>query len=454
MKRIALFITTLFAALSICVCTYAYDIKNTAELFAEFSPEITVVSKDIDQVIADIFEYDPRLVMYYKGYNSVYNSFIATIKPVYTNTDVALTDIYTAKSKEEFTDLITRAMLYGRTRLCVVGINMPVSSTPLNDYIEEVSESCPLAYMGYRGHRTTTIDSKQGAYTCYVIDLEYDYQPDILLQMKKLTEQKAAEIVSTNICENMPPYMKEYIIHDYIVENCQYATDYDTNPNPDYYTAYGALIGGKAVCNGYAYAAKLLLDLCGIENSIITGTSKGIGHAWNIVKLDDAYYHMDTTWDDPVSFDGLDHHTHEYYNMNDGEISRDHIWELQKYPKAMGGTYTLANTEKLIRNDGNSYNARYKSFPSVFGKYPELGESENPNKKPVQSEQSSDNMDIFTDKFFYNEDNTPKTDKAHEIIFIVTEHIRDHKEYYLGACIVLILLLIINRKIKKRRDRR
>ncbi len=453
MKKTALFIITLISTLGLVASVHAYDVKNTAELFAEFSPEITVVTKDINKVMSDVFEYDPRLVMYYKGYNSVYNSIVATIKPLYTNTDVPLNSIYTAKNKEEFTELITRAMLYGKTKLCVVGINMPADTTPINDYVESVGDSCPLAYMGYKGHRITTLDSKQGEYTCYVIDLEYDHDAQTLLQMKRDTERKSVEIVGTYIKEDMPPYMKEYLIHEYIVKNCKYATDYNTNPDPDYYMAYGALVEGKAVCNGYAYATKLLLDLCGIENHIVMGTSKGIGHAWNLVKLDNDYYHLDTTWDDPVTFDGLDYNTHEYYNLSDSEISKDHIWETQKYPSATGSTYDLKNTEDLIEGKLYMYDKKYTSLPSAFGRYPELGESVNPNEQKKQTEQSTDDMDVFTDKFFYNGDKTPKTGAVHELLYLAIENIRTHRKYYTGVCIFLIILLIINRIIKKKRDR-
>lgn len=64
------------------------------------------------------------------------------------------------------------------------------------------------------------------------------------------------------------------------------------------YTAYGALVEGDAVCQGYALAYKLLLDKCGIDSVLVT--SNEMGHAWNLVKLDGSWYHVDVTWDDPT----------------------------------------------------------------------------------------------------------------------------------------------------------
>jgi hypothetical protein len=50
----------------------------------------------------------------------------------------------------------------------------------------------------------------------------------------------------------------------------------------------------KAVCAGYAKAMQYLLNRMGIECLYVTSDT----HAWNIVKLEGDYYHMDVTWGD------------------------------------------------------------------------------------------------------------------------------------------------------------
>ena len=63
-------------------------------------------------------------------------------------------------------------------------------------------------------------------------------------------------------------------------------------------------LDGKAVCEGYARAMQYLLQKCGIECAETVGYirkesgEKGEPHAWNILKIDGDYYHLDTTWDD------------------------------------------------------------------------------------------------------------------------------------------------------------
>lgn len=87
-------------------------------------------------------------------------------------------------------------------------------------------------------------------------------------------------------------------IHNYLALTCAY--DYenyqqDTIPR-DSYTAYGALVKRKAVCQGYSLAFELLMQQLGIPCAIVE--SDTMNHAWNAVQLDGAWYHVDVTWDD------------------------------------------------------------------------------------------------------------------------------------------------------------
>jgi hypothetical protein len=75
---------------------------------------------------------------------------------------------------------------------------------------------------------------------------------------------------------------------------CDY--DYSESAEGDYtkYTTYGAIINGKAVCQGYASLFYRLSKEIDLESRVITSTN----HAWNIVKIKNYYYNVDATWDD------------------------------------------------------------------------------------------------------------------------------------------------------------
>ena len=66
--------------------------------------------------------------------------------------------------------------------------------------------------------------------------------------------------------------------------------------------AYGILVAGTAVCNGYAQAFQLLAAASGITSVVVTGEANGGvttgSHAWNRVLIDGRWLVVDTTWDD------------------------------------------------------------------------------------------------------------------------------------------------------------
>ena len=84
----------------------------------------------------------------------------------------------------------------------------------------------------------------------------------------------------------------------------------------DSYTAYGALIEGNAVCQGYTEAMALFLDRLNVTNYRIRSGS----HAWNALYLDDHWYHLDVTWDDPVMEDGSNYLQYTYYLVDNDTL--------------------------------------------------------------------------------------------------------------------------------------
>lgn len=143
-------------------------------------------------------------------------------------------------------------------------------------------------------------------------------------------------------------YEKELWIHDYIVTHTAYgyAEGEDAqSPNSQAHESYGALVSHKAVCNGYSFAMKLLCNLAGLDCRIITGQGNEENHAWNLVKLDGEWYHVDVTWDDP-SPDKEGRIIYTYFNINDDRASLGHSWNTNRYPQA-----TCMDDNYYIKND-------------------------------------------------------------------------------------------------------
>ena len=84
----------------------------------------------------------------------------------------------------------------------------------------------------------------------------------------------------------------------WICQNVSY--DYAHVGNTEYlkqFSAYGALVEGTAVCQGYAVLLYRLLLESGVDVRVIPGTGNGALHAWNIAELNGVYYNLDSTWD-------------------------------------------------------------------------------------------------------------------------------------------------------------
>lgn len=156
----------------------------------------------------------------------------------------------------------------------------------------------------------------------------------------KLEFDDAIERILYKINETQTDFEKEVIIHDLLCKRVVYDSEFDRQGENTVYTAYGALVNGHAVCEGYARAFKLLCYYAGLECILITGDSKGAGHMWNMVKLEGNWYHVDVTWDDLRS---EPHHT--YLNLTELQIRADHNIDVNF------SDILLSNTIP-----GNSYN--------------------------------------------------------------------------------------------------
>lgn len=112
-------------------------------------------------------------------------------------------------------------------------------------------------------------------------------------------------------------------LHDWLIYNANYDDTY-TNFGPE-----GVLLYGRGVCSSYSAAYQLLLDEFGIECKIVE--SPEMNHAWNMVKIDGQWCHVDCTFDDPIGGDG---ENRQYFGLTDTLIKRDHKWDDSATPEA------------------------------------------------------------------------------------------------------------------------
>ncbi|MBR5405528.1 MAG: leucine-rich repeat protein [Oscillospiraceae bacterium] len=112
-------------------------------------------------------------------------------------------------------------------------------------------------------------------------------------------------IVATETDPWMNDALKARQLHDWLVRHCEYEdrlngeslNDNENHVASSVFLSYAINVRGEGigetVCDGFAKAYTMLLTTAGIESYHVGNA----GHAWNLVRIGDSYYHADVTWD-------------------------------------------------------------------------------------------------------------------------------------------------------------
>lgn len=201
------------------------------------------------------------------------------------------------------------------------------SSQVLYDVVfEQLRDEYMVETLGMQSYRATYWNLPSGMVRVKLdmIWLDDEYTLEQVKEMKNQTLTKAKEVIRQLDLANKNDYEKVFAVNQYLCDNCVYP---DAEPYTNIsHTPYGALIEKSAVCEGYARAAQLILSLCGMDSFYVVGETSGGGHAWNLVKVDGAYYQLDCTWND------ADYQPNLYFLVTDSYMSLSRTWDRQRYP--------------------------------------------------------------------------------------------------------------------------
>ena len=143
-------------------------------------------------------------------------------------------------------------------------------------------------------------------------------------------------------CGSASPLDTARRIHDALCESIVYTDDEETDEDD---TAIGALLSGKANCDGYADAFYLIGTLAGLEVRYQHGDSrvKGTGvvtfgdtvtHMWNLLKLSGTWRVVDVTWDDDEDLGPA----YTWFNIGKDRASLSHLWNEETSVELLGRT--------------------------------------------------------------------------------------------------------------------
>ena len=151
--------------------------------------------------------------------------------------------------------------------------------------------------------------------------LNYQYSKTTYQSMLSDVEDIANNLIKDLKGKNLTDLETALIIHDRLAVLCEYdyenflkyeGGDYDAIPF-DSFNIYGVFVKNTAVCEGYSYAYKYLLNKMGIDAWVCK--SDTLQHMWNVVEIDGKNYHVDLTYDDPA-YDITGRVMHDYFLLS------------------------------------------------------------------------------------------------------------------------------------------
>lgn len=252
---------------------------------------------------------------------------------------------------------------------------------------------------GYTGSRSV----KSGVYA-YTLNVTFKYM-STAEEERALDDEVERILKQLNLSQDNE-YQKVKKIYDYITSNVTY--DYgaaymlseiealqSSYPNmtnseinqyydamvkkyPNAWSAYGAAVKKKCVCQGYANLFYRLAREAGLSVRSIRGTSFSGGHAWNIVRIGRYYYNVDSTWDSEEttysyflkSTSAFDNHTRnsEYSTSRFQSLYPIDPYSFNKSsydPNAYVTSVKMAQGEKITMRIGSRRQFSAKAYPEA-----------------------------------------------------------------------------------------
>ena len=245
---------------------------------------------------------------------------------------VQTTDDFIADNKQELLNILYTSLNNGTTNFyfychydaCqndLTTITDPQNLVNINNYVHP-----------YNSYRRVSISIN--SFDKVTINVEKSYTNDNINSVN----QKIEEISSEIIRDDMSNKEKIIAFHDYIIDHTVYDSAYVTTnlndiDNPSH-KAIGPLFFGTSLCGGYADVMAIFLNKLNIPNYRISSAE----HIWNFVYLDNNWYHLDLTWDDPVTDDGSNIRLNTFLLITTDQLedlnTSYHIYDKNIYPEA------------------------------------------------------------------------------------------------------------------------
>ncbi len=201
-----------------------------------------------------------------------------------------------------------------------------IEGTQLNDIFYKVRLDCPEIFY-----------ASTFQYSYYKDSELIKIKPVYLFEKNKIREHQMAMTARVKklvrVVMDKNDWEKEQYIHDFICEN----VTYDKLKKQYSHEILGPLGQGVGVCEGIAKSVKILCDQLSIPCIVVISENnpeKNIKyrHAWNLIQINGAWYHLDATFDNTLGKAGV---RYDYFNLDDRHIFMDHEPVIYEIPSCI-----------------------------------------------------------------------------------------------------------------------
>lgn len=277
-------------------------VERGAVRFSGYSGD---VEGDLAQAVLTVYNDTPEgaYCVYYINYSisRIVTVYEASVSIIYRHTPGELSLIKDCQTPEELEAVMLDAL---KLRADKVTVRVPEglsNEAAVNDAAERAYYGAPESILYFPAFQIG-VYPESGQERIVEITLSYPYATSTVESRARNLSSKADRVAGGISGETVEE--KLLGVADYFAENTVYNETVNSSDilsrRYSAMTAYGALVQGSAVGEGYAMATKVLCDRMGIDCTVIRGRFNNIDHAWNLVRLDNgALYHLDCSNYDP-----------------------------------------------------------------------------------------------------------------------------------------------------------
>ncbi|MBR7073638.1 MAG: hypothetical protein IKI39_00870 [Oscillospiraceae bacterium] len=256
-------------------------------------------------------------------FNKIVTINEADIRISYSKVSVSPKQIVHLGFSSEAETAILNALQNGRRTLALLVGRSGFSAEDMAAQVIKAYRDNPTV-VPKRPQAIVNVFSGAGTQRLYEIQIDYGVTALELARCRKQLElfKPFAELDRPNASE----VERAYVACRYLVENCRILDDDSTE---EANSAYTALIERRADSEGLAFGYVELCRQLDVDCRIVYGQHDWQEHCWNIVRIDDSYYHVDIT-QCAKGGPALG------FMQNDETFWGMYRWDVAAYPKCTG----------------------------------------------------------------------------------------------------------------------